>query len=79
MNANVSLYHRGNLNAKLGDPNKESFKEIWTGETRKNIMSKLNPKQHCRFHCIRHHTNLKLEKILAGEKIEEIDEYDRFI
>ena len=52
---------------------KESFKEIWTGETRKNIMSKLNPKQHCRFHCIRHHTNLKLEKILAGEKVEEID------
>ena len=77
--AYVCPYHRGNLNLKLGDPNKESFKDIWTGDTRKNIMEKLNPKEHCRFHCIRHHTNIKLEKILAGETHEDIDEYDRFI
>jgi len=77
--AYVCPYHRGNLNLKLGDPNKESFKDILTGDTRKNIMEKLNPKEHCRFHCIRHHTNIKLEKILAGETHEDIDEYDRFI
>ena len=77
--AYVCPYHRGNLNLKIGNPNNESFKEIWNGKTRENIMSKLNPKEHCRFHCIRHHTNLKLEKMLAGEKVEEIDDYDRFI
>ena len=75
----VCPYHRGNLNMRLGDANKQNFQEIWTGKTRENIMSKLNPKEHCRFHCIRHYTNLKLEKIMAGEKVTEVDDYDRFI
>ena len=77
--AYVCPYHRGNLNMRIGDANKQSFQEIWTGKTRENIMTKLNPKEHCRFHCIRHYTNIKLEKIMAGEKVEEVDDYDRFI
>ena len=60
--AYVCPYHRGNLNMKIGDPNKESFSEIWKGKLRKEKMNTLNPSEHCRFHCIRHPTNLELEK-----------------
>jgi MoaA/NifB/PqqE/SkfB family radical SAM enzyme len=78
--AYVCPYHRGNENLKIGDPIKETFLEVWNGEKRKKIMSELNPKIHCRFHCIRHKTNIKLESMLSGK--EEFDfqpDYDRFI
>ena len=75
----VCPYHRGNANFKIGDPNNESFAEIWSGEKRKKIMSELDPSKHCRFHCIRHDTNLILEDIDKGKKIKETLDYDRFL
>ncbi len=75
----VCPYHRGNKNLQIGDANVESFKEIWEGKTRKEIMEKLDPRKHCQFHCIRHNTNILLEKIASGEKVEKISDYDRFM
>ena len=72
-------YHRGNANFKIGDPNNESFNDIWLGDERKKIMAELDPSKHCRFHCIRHETNLILEDLDKGKKIEEISDYDRFL
>ena len=79
--AYVCPYHRGNSNLKIGDPNSESLKEIWYGKTRKEIMSKLDPRKHCEFHCIRHNTNKVLENMFSGEtsKDKQLEEYDRFI
>ena len=75
----VCPYHRGNKNLQIGDANTESFREIWEGKTRKEIMEKLDPRKHCQFHCIRHNTNILLEKIASGENIEKISDYDRFM
>ena len=77
--AYVCPYHRGNANFKIGDPNNESFKDIWFGAERKKIMAELDPSKHCRFHCIRHETNLILEEIDKGKKIKEVSDYDRFL
>ena len=42
-------------------------------------MQKLDPRKHCQFHCIRHQTNILLEEIRSGKKIEAVPEYDRFV
>lgn len=81
--AYVCPYHRGNTNLKIGDPTVESIKDIWYGKKRKEIMDKLDPRKHCEFHCIRHKTNLELEKIdtlisNSGE-LNHIENFDRFI
>lgn len=78
--AYVCPYHRGNTNLKIGDPNVESFKDIWYGKTRKEIMEKLDPKKHCEFHCIRHRTNQELEKMdKNSDNIKISENFDRFI
>lgn len=78
--AYVCPYHRGNLNMKIGDPNTQSLKEIWEGAQRKEKMKQLDPREHCRFHCIRHYSNIELENFVANEKEPEvIEDYDRFI
>ena len=66
---------------KIGDPNTETFSEIWHGKNRKEIMEKLDPRKHCEFHCIRHNTNKVLEKIYDAKNFQDksVDEYDRFI
>tara|TARA_B100000686_G_C16798760_1_gene984358 strand:+ start:4027 stop:5139 length:1113 start_codon:yes stop_codon:yes gene_type:complete len=75
----VCPYHRGNLNMKIGDSNKDSIKEIWNSKKRKQVMDKLDPTKHCTFHCIRHNSNLVLEKYLEGDQFEVVDDYDLFI
>ena len=45
----------------------------------KKFKEKLDPRKHCQFHCIRHNTNILLEKIASGENIEKISDYDRFM
>ncbi len=76
----VCPYHRGNLNMSMGDANKNTFSYIWTGERRTTVMKRVNPSIHCTFHCIRHRSNLLLEKWAAeGMPAESIDDYDFFI
>ena len=78
--AYVCPYHRGNTNLKIGDPTVESFKDIWYGKTRKEIMEKLDPRKHCQFHCIRHKTNLELENIKDNfDEVSTVENFDRFI
>ena len=81
--AYVCPYHRGNTNLKIGDPTVESLRDIWFGKTRKEIMEKLDPRKHCQFHCIRHKTNIELEKldnlISNSNELNHIENFDRFI
>ncbi|MBF0543582.1 MAG: radical SAM protein [Candidatus Riflebacteria bacterium] len=76
----VCPYFRGNLNMRLGDANKQTMQHIWTSEKRKTVLRRLNPSIHCTFHCIRHSSNLLLEKWLSeGFPQETIEDFDFFI
>ena len=78
----VCPYHRGNLNMRIGDITKQSFKEMWYSKKRKEVRDRVNPKIHCGFHCIRDGSNKFLEKIINGEEAldkNEANNYDRFI
>ncbi len=76
----VCPYHRGNLNMRIGDINKDSFQNVWFGEKRKATMRRVNPSIHCAFHCIRHQSNLLLEKwAAAGVDAEGLEDFDLFV
>lgn len=76
----VCPYHRGNLNMRLGDANKQSMPFIWSSDKRAAVIQRLNPSIHCSFHCIRHRSNLLLEKwAVEGVPDEGIDDYDLFL
>lgn len=77
--AYVCPYHRGNLNMKIGDISKTSLTELWNGEQRARVMARVDPAKHCTFHCIRHESNLLLERLAAGETIETVSDFDLFI
>lgn len=77
--AYVCPYHRGNPEMLIGDITRQSFTEIWQGKQRAQIMQKLDPSKDCQFHCIRHESNLVLEKLYTGETIETVNDFDRFI
>ena len=44
-------------------------------------MDKLDPRKHCEFHCIRHKTNIELDKLNSSDfkNIKISDDFDRFI
>jgi MoaA/NifB/PqqE/SkfB family radical SAM enzyme len=78
----VCPYHRGNMNMRIGDIARESMQHMWWGEKRRLVMARVNPSIHCTFHCIRHPTNLLLEKWAAegmGPDEAAIDDFDLFI
>lgn len=76
----VCPYHRGNLNMRIGDINKDSFQNVWFGDKRAATMRRVNPSIHCTFHCIRHSSNLLLEK-WAAEGMDEkaLEDFDFFV
>lgn len=76
----VCPYHRGNLNMRIGDATKTNFRELWFGQKRATVMNRVNPSIHCTFHCIRHQSNLLLEKYINGEvQIDGKQDFDWFI
>ncbi len=75
----VCPYHRGNMNMRIGDVKNSSLEDLWKSPKRAKIMERVNPSVHCSFHCIRHETNLLLERMAAGETVEAVDDYDLFI
>ncbi len=76
----VCPYFRGRQDKNIGDLRKQSFSDMWHGEQRKEVMSKLDPSKDCRMHCIRHESNLILERMIRGEsEADVIDDYDPFI
>ena len=77
----VCPYHRGNLNMRIGDISKQSFKDLCFGKKRHEVKERVNPKIHCGFHCIRDESNKYLESVLNGEKtiLKNGKDFDRFI
>lgn len=79
----VCPYWRGKSQYNVGDILTTSLQEIWQSERRKEVQSWLDPSLHCGFNCLRHDTNQEIYKIIQklenGEKIETVEEFDRFI
>ena len=79
----VCPYFRGSEEKMIGDARELSFKEIWKN-TRKKIIKNLNPSVDCKnLHCIRHKTNLEIDKIISSSsdnlKDVTLDDKDLFI
>jgi hypothetical protein len=75
-------YHRGNAKAQYGDPSAQSFRQLWSSEARREIAATLRPSEDCRFHCIRHESNLDLLALAKHGAIDGFatrEDYDRFI
>jgi MoaA/NifB/PqqE/SkfB family radical SAM enzyme len=76
----VCPYFRGVDHKKIGDVNSTGFKEMWHGETRQRVMSKLNPSVDCPMHCIRNESNLTIESwIEQGFPDTGVRDYDLFV
>jgi hypothetical protein len=79
----VCPYWRGKEHMRVGDVNTQSFKEVWGGALRKEVMERLDASKDCNFHCLRHDTNTAAinikNKLDADETIVSVDEFDRFI
>ena len=75
----VCPYHRGNAQMKIGDATKNKLSEIWVSERKNKVLDSLNPKAHCRFHCIRHKSNQLIDKIVLGEEKRLLKDFDLFI
>ena len=75
----VCPYFRGRADQCLGEVIKTSFREMWNGHQRANVLKKLDPAVDCLMPCIRHESNLFLEEIISGQKIETMEDFDLFI
>jgi hypothetical protein len=79
----VCPYWRGKKNLCVGDVQVMSFKEVWHGERRTEVMARCDASKICSFHCLRHETNLicyKIKEELHGQgKVKTVAEFDRFI
>ena len=77
----VCPYWRGKDAFRIGDAHTMSMEEIWNGERRKEVRKFVNPCKVCDFHCLRHESNMEVQKIREQSKdeIQLLDEYDRFI
>lgn len=78
--AYVCPYHRGNPHARYGDPLTESFADMWSGRRRQEVKTRIDPATECRFHCIRHQSNLLLLR-MAHEDLssEVVPDHDPFL
>ncbi len=79
----VCPYWRGKKHMQIGDMNKMSLQAMWHGDQRKQVQQRLDPSKDCNFHCLRHESNEAVftihQRLVEGEKITAIDEFDRFI
>ncbi len=79
----VCPYWRGKEKMRIGELHKTTFSDMWNSDQRKEVMDYLDPSEHCSFHCLRHDSNLEtfdlINKRNAEDKVEKIDEFDRFI
>lgn len=79
----VCPYWRGKEAMQLGDVRTETFKDVWEGERRTEVMACLDAGRDCNFHCLRHETNNTIlglvAKLKAGERPMGTEEFDRFV
>ena len=71
--AYICPYFRGCSDKKIGDANTQSFAEIWEGQRRAEVSAATDPSRDCRFHCIRHQSNLLMEEMLAGGEVDRVE------
>ena len=80
----ICPYWRGKDDYNIGDLNKMTFREMWNGAKRKEVMDRTDISVACgEIHCLRHETNntcidLK-NKLDNNVKISTTSEFDRFI
>lgn len=73
-------YHRGNPDARFGDPSTEGLIEMWEGPAREAAMNAIVPSVDCRFHCIRHSSNLEILDAREDMRSQPaVPDYDPFI
>ena len=72
-------YYRGAPDKKIGDLRHQTLAQVWSGKKRLAVMEQLDPSKDCRFHCIRHQSNLELEDMINSDSVEAVPDYDRFI
>lgn len=77
--AYVCPYFRGMPRKMIGDPTTQSIKEIWDSQQRQDVTCSTDPSKDCRFHCIRHKSNMVIEDMLKGTDHDTVDDYDMFI
>ena len=79
----ICPYWRGKSEMRIGDFNTESFDSVWRGLQRSIVMDRVNPSDHCNFHCLRHGSNqqiLEMKNLLkSGQPVQIVDDYDPFI
>ena len=77
----VCPYWRGKENFRIGDAKIDSIQEIWKSSRRKKIMSELDPKFKCNFHCLRNETNKEVIRMINEnfQNVNILEDYDRFI
>lgn len=73
-------YFRGDLTVSYGDPQAQSFSEIWRSDQRRDVFNTLTPSRDCRFHCIRHNSNLHVEDVITSNHSSvPVPDYNPFI
>jgi MoaA/NifB/PqqE/SkfB family radical SAM enzyme len=77
--AYVCPYFRGHRKKVIGDPTTQSFQEIWDSEQRRKATEDTDPSRDCRFHCIRHRSNLFLEEMIESDQLLAEEDYDFFV
>jgi len=79
----VCPYWRGKDQMLLGDVTRQSFRSVWEGARRKEVMGRMDASKDCNFHCLRHETNVTAigikGKLDAGVDVVRVEEFDRFI
>ena len=75
----ICPYFRGDARKKIGDLTKQSLDEVWKGERRDQVLRETDPSVDCRFHCIRHQSNIQMGEMLSGGVYRVISDFDYFI
>jgi MoaA/NifB/PqqE/SkfB family radical SAM enzyme len=77
--AYICPYHRGNERARYGDPVDESFVAMWRSAKRADVLNQVNPSHDCKFHCIRHQSNLEIITAGSPDNHAVVADFDLFI
>lgn len=79
----VCPYWRGKEHMRVGDAVTQSFKDLWLGSRRAEVMERLDASKDCNFHCLRNDTNLTVlgiqRKLASGLMVSAVEEFDRFL
>jgi MoaA/NifB/PqqE/SkfB family radical SAM enzyme len=75
----VCPYFRGVEHKNLGRVQEFSFKELWHGPRREEVIKNLDPSYDCPMHCIRHESNLMVEDWIKGGFPLPNEDFDWFI